>query len=167
LNPRPAVYPDNFLREIELAVGFEPTTCGLRNRCSTTELRQQLAEIVGTALPLSYFSNVCQKRPLNIAKKVFESKMKFVSLHLTLTCELATIAHNDVCLFFESHQISQEEGMKRSHVPLKMDAEQPKSLLKKISLLEDRSKPKNRGSKQLKMVQKVTAGHVRGGHSFH
>src|SRR5450830_804648 len=24
----------------ELAVGFEPTTCGLRNRCSTAELRQ-------------------------------------------------------------------------------------------------------------------------------
>ena len=93
--------------------------------------------------------------------------MKFVSHHLTLSCVLATIAHNDVRSFFESHQFSQEEGMKRSHVPLKMDAEQPKSLLKKISLLEDRSKPKNRGFKQLKMVQKVTAGHVRGGHSFH
>jgi len=25
---------------MELAVGLEPTTCGLRNRCSTTELRQ-------------------------------------------------------------------------------------------------------------------------------
>lgn len=48
-----------------------------------------------------------------------------------------------------------------------MDAEQPKSLLKKISLLEDRNKRKNRASKQLKLMQKVTAGHVRGGHSFH
>ncbi|HTY37168.1 MAG TPA: hypothetical protein VMH23_08650 [Bacteroidota bacterium] len=57
--------------------------------------------------------------------------------------------------------------MKQSHVPLKMDAEQPKSLLKKISQLEDRGKPKSRGFKQLKMVQKVNAGHVRGGHSFH
>jgi hypothetical protein len=93
--------------------------------------------------------------------------MKFDSHHLTLSSAVATIAHNDVCSFFESHQISQEEGMKRSHVPLKMDAEQPKSLLKKLSLLEDRGKPKNRSSKQLKMVQKVTAGHVRGGHSFH
>jgi hypothetical protein len=93
--------------------------------------------------------------------------MKFVSDLLTLSSVVATIAHNDVRSFFESHQISQEEGMKRSHVPLKMDAEQPKSLLKKLSLLEDRSKRKNRGSKQLKMVQKVTAGHVRGGHSFH
>ncbi len=27
---------------LELKVGFEPTTCGLRNRCSTAELLQQL-----------------------------------------------------------------------------------------------------------------------------
>jgi hypothetical protein len=57
--------------------------------------------------------------------------------------------------------------MKQSHVPLKMDAEQPKSLLRKISLFESRTGPKSRTSKQLKAVQKVTAGHVRGGHSFH
>ena len=57
--------------------------------------------------------------------------------------------------------------MKDSHVPLNMDAEQPKSLLKKLSILENRRKKKNRVSKQLKIVQKVTAGHVRGGHSFH
>jgi hypothetical protein len=93
--------------------------------------------------------------------------MKFDSRHLTLSIDLATIAQKVVGLFFESHHISQEEGMKHSHVPLKMDAEQPKSLLKKLSLLEDRNKPKRRGLKQLKMVQKVTAGHVRGGHSFH
>jgi len=93
--------------------------------------------------------------------------VKFASSLLTLSGSLATIAQNAVHLFFESHYISQEEGMKHSHVPLKMDAEQPRSLLKKISLLEDRNKPKRRGFKQLKMVQKVTAGHVRGGHSFH
>ena len=29
------------LRLSELVVGLEPTTCGLRNRCSTTELHQQ------------------------------------------------------------------------------------------------------------------------------
>ena len=57
--------------------------------------------------------------------------------------------------------------MKNSHVPLNMDAEQPKSLLKKLSMLEGRRKKKNRVSKQLKIVQRVTAGHVRGGHSFH
>jgi hypothetical protein len=93
--------------------------------------------------------------------------MKFVSHYLTLSSVLATIAHNDVRSFFESHQISQEEGMKQSHIPLKMDAEQPKSLFRKLSLLEARSKPKNRSFRQQKSVQKVTAGHVRGGHSFH
>ena len=93
--------------------------------------------------------------------------MKFVSRGLTFVSTVATIAEEVVCVFFESHQIYEEEGMKQSHVPLKMDAEQPKSLLKKISLLEDRNKPKNRASKQLKLVQKVTAGNVRGGHSFH
>src|SRR3989304_10293429 len=29
-------------RPFELVVGFEPTTCGLRNRCSTAELHQQI-----------------------------------------------------------------------------------------------------------------------------
>lgn len=57
--------------------------------------------------------------------------------------------------------------MKRSHVPLKMDTGQPKALLKKLSLLEARNKQKKRGFKQLKLVQSVNAGHVRGGHSFH
>ena len=93
--------------------------------------------------------------------------MKFVSRSLTFVYPVTTMAENVVCVFFESHQICQEEGMKQSHVPLKMDAEQPKSLLKRISLLEDRNKRKNRASKQMKLVQKVTAGHVRGGHSFH
>jgi nucleosome binding factor SPN SPT16 subunit len=96
-----------------------------------------------------------------------ESKMKFGSPLLTFIRAVATIAHNDVRSFFESHQLSQEEGMKQSHVPLKMDAEQPKSLLRKLSLLEEKNKPKSRGSRQQKLVQKVTAGHVRGGHSFH
>ena len=57
--------------------------------------------------------------------------------------------------------------MKDSHVPLNLDTEQPKALLKKLGILENRRKKKNRVSKQLKIVQKVTAGHVRGGHSFH
>ena len=30
------------LRNFELKVGFEPTTCGLRNRCSTAELLQPI-----------------------------------------------------------------------------------------------------------------------------
>ena len=93
--------------------------------------------------------------------------MKFVSRGLTFVSTVATIAEEVVCVFFESHQIYEEEGMKQSHVPLKMDAEQPKSLFRKLSLLEARSKPKNRSFRQQKLVQKVTAGHVRGGHSFH
>jgi hypothetical protein len=39
------VQPDNSTGSFELAVGFEPTTCGLRNRCSTAELRQHLKSI--------------------------------------------------------------------------------------------------------------------------
>ena len=57
--------------------------------------------------------------------------------------------------------------MKQSHVPLKTDGEQPKSLLKKMDLIETRSKKKFRGLNQGKIVQRVNAGHVRGGHSFH
>ena len=46
----------------ELKVGLEPTTCGLRNRCSTTELLQHIfAGGIGTALPLSYFSKITNK----------------------------------------------------------------------------------------------------------
>lgn len=57
--------------------------------------------------------------------------------------------------------------MKQSHLPLKTDSEQPRSLLKKMSVMEDRKKLKKRGFERLKMVQRVTAGRVRGGHSFH
>ena len=57
--------------------------------------------------------------------------------------------------------------MKQTHVPLKMDTEQPRNVLRKLTMLEARTKRKNRGFKSFKMVQKVTAGHVRGGHSFH
>jgi hypothetical protein len=56
--------------------------------------------------------------------------------------------------------------MKQSHLPLKTDSEQPRSLLRKLSTIEERKKLKKRGFKQLKMVQ-TNAGHVRGGHSFH
>jgi hypothetical protein len=57
--------------------------------------------------------------------------------------------------------------MKQSHLPLKTDSEQPRSLLRKISAMQERKKTKKQGFKQLKMVQSVNAGHVRGGHSFH
>jgi len=57
--------------------------------------------------------------------------------------------------------------MKQSHLPLKTDSEQLKTLLKKLSMIEDRKKLKKRGFRQLRMVLSVNAGHVRGGHSFH
>ena len=49
MNPRPLPYhgsvlPLNYLGlRLEPTVGFEPTTCGLQNRCSTTELRWHAA----------------------------------------------------------------------------------------------------------------------------
>lgn len=46
-NRRPAFYPDNFSDDFELAIGFEPMTCGLRNRCSTAELRQLEKKLSG------------------------------------------------------------------------------------------------------------------------
>jgi hypothetical protein len=57
--------------------------------------------------------------------------------------------------------------MKRTHVPLKLDAEQPKNLLRKLSFEETQGKAKKRGYREMKGVQRVNAGHVRGGHSFH
>ena len=39
-NPRPAVYPDNFIYHFELVLGFEPRTCGLRK---PMQLRKTLA----------------------------------------------------------------------------------------------------------------------------
>ena len=61
----------------------------------------------------------------------------------------------------------EEECMKRSHVPLKLDTEQPKALLRKLSFAETQGKAKKRGYREMKAVQRVNAGHVRGGHSFH
>lgn len=57
--------------------------------------------------------------------------------------------------------------MKQTHLPVKMEEDQSKALLKKLSLREARTKQKKQGFKQLKIVQSVSAGRVRGGHSFH
>ena len=57
--------------------------------------------------------------------------------------------------------------MKRSHVPLKLEGDQPKGLLKRLSIVETQGKAKKRGYREMKAVQRVNAGHVRGGHSFH
>lgn len=57
--------------------------------------------------------------------------------------------------------------MKQAHMPLKVNMASPKSILRKISLLEERKKKNNQGFKPLKAVLSVKAGHVRGGHSFH
>ena len=57
--------------------------------------------------------------------------------------------------------------MKRSRVPLKLDPEQPKALLRKLSFVATQGKAKKRGYREMKAVQRVNAGHVRGGHSFH
>jgi len=57
--------------------------------------------------------------------------------------------------------------MKQAHVPLKTDSGQPKAFLRKLEMLESRKKTKRQGIKQLRIVQSVRAGHVRGGHSFH
>jgi hypothetical protein len=57
--------------------------------------------------------------------------------------------------------------MKQAHVPLKTNSEQPKAVLRKLSFLEARTKKKKQGNKQLRIVQSVNAGRVRGGHSFH
>jgi hypothetical protein len=58
--------------------------------------------------------------------------------------------------------------MKQSHLPLKAESEDTKTLLKKMSLLEEKKKAKKRSFKQLRMVSSLkNAGHVRGGHSFH
>jgi hypothetical protein len=57
--------------------------------------------------------------------------------------------------------------MKQAHVPLKVNMASPKSILRKISLLEERKKKNKQGFKSLRTVLSVNAGHVRGGHSFH
>ena len=57
--------------------------------------------------------------------------------------------------------------MKRSHIPLKLESEQPKNVLRKLSTIEQTGKAKKRGYREMKSVQRVNAGHVRGGHSFH
>jgi len=57
--------------------------------------------------------------------------------------------------------------MKQAHVPLKTDSGQPRAILRRLSVLESRKKTKKQDIKQLRIVQSVRAGHVRGGHSFH
>ena len=57
--------------------------------------------------------------------------------------------------------------MKQTHLPVKMEEEQSKSLIRRLNARDAHTKQKKRGFKQLKIVQSVNAGRVRGGHSFH
>jgi hypothetical protein len=95
------------------------------------------------------------------------SNIKFRGEPLTFFSPLCTIAQEQAFRSLKPTHIVQEECMKQSHLPLKTDSEQPKTLLKKLSMIEDRKKLKKRGFRQLRMVLSVNAGHVRGGHSFH
>ncbi len=84
-----------------------------------------------------------------------------------MTSPLCTIGQVQYICSLKPTNNVEEDFMKRSHVPLKLDAEQPKALLRKLSFLEVQGKAKKRGYGEMKGVRRVTAGHVRGGHSFH
>ena len=84
-----------------------------------------------------------------------------------MSSTLCTIGQVQYICSLKPTNTVEEECMKRSHVPLKLDTEEPKALLRKLSFVETRGKAKKRGYREMKAVQRVTAGHVRGGHSFH
>jgi len=60
-----------------------------------------------------------------------------------------------------------EELMKPTNVPLSKELKTNRSLQRKLGNLDLKSKFKDPSTKRQRIVLSVTAGHVRGGHSFH
>ncbi len=57
--------------------------------------------------------------------------------------------------------------MRPANVPLSKELKPSKMLQRKLGNLDQKSKIKNQSTKRQRIVLSVTAGHVRGGHSFH
>lgn len=57
--------------------------------------------------------------------------------------------------------------MKQKHAPLSTNAQETKSIQRKLALQRQQLQSKTKNPKLVRIVQSVTAGHIRGGHSFH
>jgi hypothetical protein len=57
--------------------------------------------------------------------------------------------------------------MKPANVPLPRELKPGKMLQRRLGNLDLKSKIKDQSTKRQRIVLSVTAGHVRGGHSFH
>jgi hypothetical protein len=146
----------------ELVVGLEPTTCGLRNRCSTTELHQHITLL--TSLVLNYFR---KHSTLKYREKVPADQQEIMRFYLTMIRQVSIILqkHKFISSFFLNKH--EEELMKPATIQLPKELKFNKMFQRKLGSTESKLRLKDQRASRQHIGLSVTAGHVRGGHSFH
>lgn len=164
------------MTSLELVVGFEPTTCGLRNRCSTAELHQheQASQYTKKAygeqrLFTIWIRRIAKGCPNQQTSELHNTREREPIWHLTFTLEDCTIQLSISPQMF-CCIIHQSTGgcMKLINSPQKGLQKMNRKLLKSLMISNRHLHHlQERNNRRLRIVRSATAGHVRGGHSFH
>ena len=116
------------------------------------------------ALPLSYFS--IYHSPLKYREKAPVEQLEIMHNHLTIWKLVSIILQitKFISSFFNKHK---EELMKPTNLQQSKELKTDKMLRLRLRSSEFKLKLKNQMTNRQRIGLSVTAGHVRGGHSFH
>jgi pyridoxine 5'-phosphate synthase PdxJ len=101
------------------------------------------------------------------ARKSMADQQEITHCHLTMSKQVSIILQNrkfNRSFFFNHHK---EELMKPANVQLPKELKTGKMLQRKLGNIEFKLKFKDQRTNRQRIGLSVTAGHVRGGHSFH
>ena len=101
------------------------------------------------------------------ARKATVNQQEITHHLLTMSKQVSIILHVHlfIRLFFFNHH--KEESMKSANVQLLKELKTSKMLQRKLGSTEFKLKLKDQRTNRQRIGLSVTAGHVRGGHSFH
>jgi len=116
-----------------------------------------------TALVLSYFN---LHSILKYREKVTADQLEIIHIYLTMSRQVSIILQTYT--FISSFLIKQEEElMKPANIQLPKELKSNKIFQRKLGSTESKLRLKDQRASRQRIGLSVTAGHVRGGHSFH
>jgi hypothetical protein len=104
---------------------------------------------------------------LKYREKVPAEQLEIMHIHLTMIQQVSIILqiHNFISSFFLTKD--EEELMKPANIQLPKELKLNKMFQRKLGSTESKLRLKDQRANRQRIGLSVTAGHVRGGHSFH
>jgi len=133
-----------------------------RNRCPAKKLGGQVYHCLSRCFLRE--ATPASSSTTNIRKKHPEGNEFFGVLVLTIIPNDSTIMRKYLRVIDTHHPL---EICMKTAIPSKNEPKHDKKLLKRLALSDKRFRLTGKNNQRLKIVKSVTAGHVRGGHSFH